>query len=187
MLFNFQEFVEDLRVNPEKKEIIEKYEKIYGDIVGTIKDQPWFKEYVWTFPVIEYIYPEELKKDFDWAMLKQLVLASFSSDYELKKEEWKKERELYIAVKSGDQSVVKKVSELWSFQIQRLYEIYVEEQINLHVLKWESEDEKIAIEQERQMRLKKWQAVLDTLDIEEKSTEAKKEQEDQLSDLMWKL
>jgi len=33
MLFNFQEFVEDLRVNPEKKEIIEKYEKIYGEIV----------------------------------------------------------------------------------------------------------------------------------------------------------
>jgi len=70
---------------------------------------------------------------------------------------------LYIAVKSGDQSVVKKVSELRSFQIQRLYEIYIEEQINLHILKQEDENEKNAIEQERMMRLKRRQAILDTM------------------------
>jgi hypothetical protein len=58
---------------------------------------------------------------------------------------------------------VKKVSELRSFQIQRLYEIYVEEQLNLQILKHEDENEKNAIEQERIMRLKRRQAILDTM------------------------
>jgi hypothetical protein len=31
--------------------------------------------------------PEELKSDFDWDLLQKLVIGSFSSDYELKKEE----------------------------------------------------------------------------------------------------
>ena len=44
--------------------------------------------------------PEELKSDFDRDLLEQLVIGSFSSDYELKKEEKKDEKELYIAVKS---------------------------------------------------------------------------------------
>jgi hypothetical protein len=68
---------------------------------------------------------------------------------------------LYIAVKSGDQSIVKKVSELWSFQIQRLYEIYIEEQLNLEILRQDSE-EKTPIESERLMRQKRRQAILDT-------------------------
>ncbi len=123
-----------------------------------------------------------MKEDFDWDLLQRLILSSFSSDYELKAELGKddNERELFIAVKSGDQSIVKKISELWSYQIQRLYEIYVEEQINLHILKSESEQEKNAIDQEREMRIKRWKAVLDTMDNEELKQETKKEQEDQL-------
>jgi len=42
--------------------------------------------------------------------------------------------DLTISVKNGDQIVVKKVIELRSFQIMRLYEIYIEEQMNLQVL-----------------------------------------------------
>jgi hypothetical protein len=29
MLFNFQTFIQELRENPEKKEVVEKYEKFY--------------------------------------------------------------------------------------------------------------------------------------------------------------
>ena len=79
------------------------------------------------------------------------------------------------------------VSELRSFQILRLYEIYIEEQMNLHALKHADENEKNAIEQERNMRLQRWQAVLDTLDKETLGKEAKAEQEEQLGDLMGKL
>jgi hypothetical protein len=91
---------------------------------------------------------------------------------------------LYIAVKSGDQSVVKTISELWSFQILRLYEIYIEEQMNLHALRKEEESEKEAIDGERDSRLKRRKAVLDTMDKEELSEKAKLEQESKLGDLM---
>lgn len=188
MLFDFREFIADLRNNEEKKEIVEKYEKAFWEIKGDLKEQQWYTEYVGSFEAIKYKTPEDLEKDFDWDLLQILILASFSSDYELKSETGKnEERELFIAVKSGDQSIVKKISELWSYQIQRLYEIYVEEQINLHILKSESEQEKNAIEQERIMRLKRWKAVLDTLDNEELKGKAKEEQESQLGDLMGQL
>jgi len=94
---------------------------------------------------------------------------------------------LYIAVKSGDQSVVKTVSELRSFQILRLYEIYIEEQMNLHALKYEDENEKNTIDQERDMRLKRRQAVMKTIDREELAGKAKEEQAGKLDDLMKKL
>lgn len=119
--------------------------------------------------------------------MEQLVIGSFSSDYELKKEEGKKEKELYIAVKSGEQSVVKTVSELRSFQILRLYEIYIEEQMNLHSLKAEDENEKNTIDQEREMRLKRWNAVIQTIDRDELSQKAKQEQSGKMEDLLGKL
>lgn len=187
MLFDFQEFIADLRNNEEKKEIVEKYEKIYWEIKGKLTDQEWYSEYIGSFETFEYVVPDSLKDDFDWDLLLKLVLGSFSSDYELKAEQWKKDKDLYIAVKSGDQSVVKKVSELWSYQVQRLYEIYVEEQMNLHILKSESENEKMAIDKERELRLKRWQAVLDTMGNEELREQSKKEQSGQLDDLMWQL
>ncbi len=188
MLFDFGSFIQELRENPEKKEIVEKYEKFFGPITGWIKDQVWFTKYLVQFKATKFLLPNELEKDFDRDLLQQLVLGSFSSDYELKSE-WGKDvdPELYIAVKSGDQSVVKKVSELRSFQVQRLYEIYIEEQLNLHILKEEDENEKNAIEQERVMRLKRRQAILDTMGIAQESEEAKVEQEKNLDDLMWQL
>jgi len=32
MLFDFNTFVQELRENPEKKEIVSKYEKVFGEI-----------------------------------------------------------------------------------------------------------------------------------------------------------
>ena len=113
-----------------------------------------------------------------------------TSDYELKLDKETQKNELYIAVKSWDQSVVKTVSELWSFQMLRLYEIYVEEQMNLQILRKENpEDEQSAqaIDSERDMRLKKWEAVLDTMWREQLAKETKAEQEEKLWDLLWKL
>lgn len=187
MLFDFQAFIDELREKEEKKQIVEKYEKLFGQIQWWIQDQQWYKEYLESFPFLDYIVPEELKDDFDRNILQRLVVGSFSSDYEIKFDSEKNWRELYIAVKSWDQSVVKTISELRSFQILRLYEIYVEEQMNLHALKMEDENEKNAIDQERFLRIQRWKAVLDTVDKEHLSKEAKKEQESKLWDLMWKL
>ena len=187
MLFDFNAFIGELRENPEKKEIVEKYEQALWEIAWWLKEQLWYKDYLSTFSPRKYLVPDELQNDFDRDLLEQLVLWSFSSDYELKASEWQELPELYIAVKSGDQSIVKKVSELRSFQIQRLYEIYVEEQINLEILRQWSDDEKNAIEQERIMRQKRWQAILDTLWMAQEAAEQKEQQAKSLDELMGKL
>lgn len=139
------------------------------------------------FEFVPFLTPDELGEDFDWGLLEKLVAGSFSSDYELKLDNEKGDYELYIAVKSGDQSVVKTVSELWSFQMLRLYEIYVEEQMNLQILKKEDESEQGAIDSEREMRLKKWNAVRDTMGREQMAKEVKADQEEKLGDLLGKL
>lgn len=192
MLFDFPAFIEELREKEDKKDIVEKYEKYFWKIVWDIKDQIRYKDYLAQFPTQSYLTPEDLEDDFDRDILEKLVIGSFSSDYELKQEDKDWWRELYIAVKSWDQSIVKTVSELWSFQILRLYEIYIEEQMNLQILmnEDESEDwewEKEALISERQVRLKKWNAVLDTLNRSKEAEDAKRDQEAALWDLMWKL
>ena len=191
MLFDFPAFINELREKEDKKEIVEKYEKHFWKIQWDIKDQIWYTDYLAKFSAQPYLTPEDLDDDFDWDILEKLVIGSFSSDYELKQNEKDGDWELYIAVKSWDQSIVKTVSELWSFQILRLYEIYIEEQMNLQILmSEESEDgesEKEALISEREVRLKKWNAVLDTMNRSKEAEAAKKEQEATLGDLMWKL
>lgn len=186
ILFNFQEFISEMREKEDKKEIVEKYEKLYGPLQGDIYEQVWYTEYLSKFLPASFVTPEELGNDFDWDLLQKLVLGSFSSDYELKFDAEKGQNELYIAVKSGEQSVVKTVSELWSFQVLRLYEIYIEEQLNLHILRGEDQEEG-AIDAEREMRLKKWKAVLDTLDRAQLAEETKASQEEMLGDLLGQL
>ena len=189
MLFDFPAFIEELREKEDKKEIVEKYEKYFWKIQWDIKNQIWYTDYLSQFSTQAYLTPEDLEDDFDWDILQKLVIGSFSSDYELKQDDKDGKWELYIAVKSWDQSIVKTVSELWSFQILRLYEIYIEEQMNLQILMNEEEEEweKEALVSERQVRLKKWNAVLDTLNRSQEAEAAKKEQEATLGDLMWKL
>lgn len=59
--------------------------------------------------------------------------------------------------------------------------------MNLHALKAEDENEKNTIDTEREMRLKRWEAVLTTLDREELGEKAKEEQKGKMEDLMGKL
>lgn len=187
MLFNFQAFIDEMREKSDKKEIVEKYEALYGPIQGDIEEQLWYKEYLTQFSFVPFLTPDELGDDFDRDILQKLVVGSFSSDYELKLDSEKGNSELYIAVKSGDQSVVKTVSELWSFQMLRLYEIYVEEQMNLQILKKEEGEDQGAIEAERAVKLKKWEAVIDTMGREQMAQEVKADQEQKLDDLLGKL
>lgn len=187
MLFNFQKFVQDLRDNPEKKEVVEKFEKFYGDIVGDIKDQNWYTEYVAKFPSVDYLVPDELEPDFDRVLLMELVGASFSSDGLIEVVDWKDKPEFVISVQSGDQVVVKKVTELRGFQMLRLYEIYAEEQMNLQVLIAEDEKEKAAIMAQRESRQHRWKLVLDNMDKDNAVGADKVEKEAKLDDLMSQL
>lgn len=72
----------------------------------------------------------------------------------------------------------------------RLYKIYIEEEISLQVLlhgDGENNEEKVALLGEREVRLRKWNAVVDTMGREEEKKQAAKSQEDQLQNLMGQL
>lgn len=92
-----------------------------------------------------------------------------------------------ISVQSGDQVVVKKVSELRGFQVLRLYEIYCEEQMNLQILIAEDENEKNAILAQRDARKNRWKLVVDSMEGDKMKKVAAAEQESKMSDLMNQL
>jgi len=92
-----------------------------------------------------------------------------------------------ISVQSGDQVVVKKISELWGFQILRLYEIYIEEQMNLQILMAEDEKEKEAIVSQREYKFNRWKLVMDNLERETLQKEETKEKDEKLTNLMDQL
>lgn len=187
MLFNFQTFIADLRENEEKKEVVEKFEKHFGPITGDAKDQNRYTEYTSKFKSVDYLVPEELKDDFDRPFLMELVASSFSSDGLIESVEDQDLPEFVISVQSGDQVVVKKVSELRGFQILRLYEIYIEEQMNLQVLIAEDEKEKEAIMAQRDARMHRRNIVLDNMDKEILTKQHEEEKGEKLDDLMGQL
>lgn len=92
-----------------------------------------------------------------------------------------------IAVQSGDQHVVKKVSELRGFQILRLYEIYIEEQMNLQILIAEDEKEKEAIIAQRESRIQRWKLVAEQEQNKVLKAQAEVEKTEKLDDLYSQL
>jgi hypothetical protein len=153
MMFSFEEYIKELRGNVEKKSLLETFEKNYGNVSPEIHEQNWYKEYVSKFKSLNYAVPKEAEKDFDWDLLLRMAVSSFSSECKLSVV--KTEIELLISVTQGETTVEKKVSELWGFQIHRLYEIYIEEQINLQNL-LQDDLEKTAIDNQRTKRIREW-------------------------------
>lgn len=167
-LFDFKTFINELRESEEKKEIVEKYERIVLDnnkLEGDFSQQQWYINYVGRFDteLIKYKVPEELSDAFDWNFLFQLIVSSFSSEYSLdyNSDNGTKEidnrdtlPELYVKVSSDGHVVNQKISELWRFQIERLFEIYCEEQINLEVIRAEGVNEEKGIYKEREERFR---------------------------------
>ena len=137
--------------------------------------------------VDKYLTPDEIKDDFDWDLLIQLVAASFSSDGVFDMNSGKELPDFVISVQSGDQVVVKKVSELWGFQILRLFEIYIEEQMNLQILIQEDEKEKEAILAQRDSRLSRWKLVVSQEENHVANKQAEVEKEEKLDDLYSQL
>ena len=153
MLFSYNDYVDELKENEnvEKREVAEKYLRYYGpqDDVD-IHDTVFYKNYLAKYDIpFELVKPENCEDDFDWDLLGKLIFGSYSSVYELvaEKDNLNKEKQggkprvrIYITVKSGDQKITKEISELWCYQIIRLYEIYIEEQMNMHSLMAEEKE-----------------------------------------------
>lgn len=175
-LFDFESFVDELRDNSEKRKIIENYEENVESLHGIedVRDTLFYKEYLSQYNLpkdLDFVLkvPEEFYSDFDWDLLLRLTLASFSSSYSLSlTEQWKQNPtdEIEIMLEftvDGAKKVTKKLDELWSFQILRLFEIYVEEQMNYATLMMQEEEECESIENERQFYIKKFKEQMKVL------------------------
>lgn len=145
-LFDFQSIITQLK---EKHDGEEKFKKFIEGLNedSTIEDMPFYKEYLSKFEVerafddfnLTDVEDVLLSKD-DLFMLFRLVVASFSSSYDILYDKQSKTIDLSISVKSSEQFITKKISELWSFQIMRMFDIYVNEQIELSIEDYDPEE-----------------------------------------------
>ncbi len=183
-LFDFNGFLEELRTheNPDKKETIEKYEKNFWAIIWDIKDQVWHKEYISHFNVPSYETPSWSKDDFDRELLWQLAAWSFSSEVIMDYVD--NNIEFVISVENGGSTIAKKVSELLGYQVDRLYKIYIEEQMSLQNHIFENEKEKEEILAQREYKEKKRALIVDRLTAKKDWEVKEKERESKLSNLM---
>lgn len=185
--FNFETFIEELHQNDKKKEMLEKYEQHFGCLDGArLEDQPFFKQYLSSFEIPADLpknlaVNEKLAQDFDFGLLLCLVASSFSSEYNLKYDEIDNKIHLWISVTSGGESLEKDLLTLWSFQINRLYEIYIAEQMELTILATEDEQTEKDIKKERDIHLRlfteKVEAVNHLMDLHTAYQELKSEYE----------
>jgi len=188
-MFNFKEFIENLKDTDEKKDIVEKYEKLVEPILEKFEDTIIYKDYLSKFNIsdLDLLYPQYIDEEFDWNLLIRLIISSFSSSYllDFDQDTWK--LELVINVSAQDKSIAKKLSELWGFQISRMYEIYIEEQMNLEILAHEDEKEKDIVLTQRTSNLDKWNLVIDNIKVKKNKEQEEKEKKDKLDNLMNQL
>ena len=85
-------------------------------------------------------------------LLFRMVFASFSSTYEILYDKPTNSVDISISVKSGDQKITKSVAELWSFQIIRLFEIYMNELFEFSICDFDAEELE-SFEAEQKVRL----------------------------------
>ena len=174
-LFQFDSFAKEALESEKYHDSIVNYGKAYESLEDTaLEDTTFYKDYLSKFDIsgFEIKPPENLEDEFDYELLVRLIVSSFSSDYVLSLDEaWKDDPNIsadpitnvsvFVKTDSGNHN--KELQELWSFQILRLFEIYLNEQIELATLyaeEKEDEDEEIAngVPEARHLRLKKYEA-----------------------------
>lgn len=153
--YDFEGFIRELRQDPEEGKVITEYEAHYGPIaVEDITRQKWYEDYLAFFQPVSFEVPEELGEAYDWELLQRLLAGSFSAigDFEIKNGKV----DLVVFVETNEQRISKSISSLWSFQVERLFEIWIKEQMNLQVLVASDQKERDAILPVRNKRLEAW-------------------------------
>ena len=183
-LFNEHSFWDGLREGSDikKRNYILKYEALFGSLKDMdIRQTRFYRNYLsmFDFPFRVNI-PEDLEEDFDWDLLYRLIAGSYSSEMRLEiNPKWLDNPtdeilvDIYIKVKHGNTEIEKTLDELWSFQILRLYEIYIEEQMNILVAVYDDDnDDYFEIEDDEEeiteCDVSKLQPVTDPNDDEER-------------------
>lgn len=176
LVFDFIVFINELRADSEKCKMIESYEKLVESFDGKqIHELKFYQDYYSKINATPYKVPEEYKNDFDWDLLARLTIGSISSEYSFEFSNDEDDLpELIISASSGNGSVTKMISELWSFQIFKMYEIYISEAINLQWLMVDSDLEFNTIDSFRKEKLTKWDSSYKKLKRKHKSLEVAK-------------
>jgi len=165
-----------------KEETITNYEKHYGSLneLEYIEETAFYKDYLSKF---DNDIELDLGENTRWAnriglnsdLLLRLIAASLSSKYTLElSEDWKKnpteqiKARLTIFVETKAQMTRNNVDELWCFQIDRLYSIYEEEQMNISCLYYNDDGEideefKAEIEKEQKSHIAYFKDVVQRL------------------------
>ena len=157
-MFDFQSIITQLKEKHDGEEKFKKFIEGLNDN-STIEDMPFYKDYLSKFEVerafddfnLTDVEDVLLSKD-DLFMLFRLIVASFSSSYDILYDKQSKTIDLSISVKSSEQFITKKISELWSFQIMKMFDIYVNEQIELSIEDYDPEELE-EIKDQRKIRL----------------------------------
>lgn len=156
--FQYSDFIAALQADPEKSKTLNAYYQLVGEsTLAGIEKQPWYETYLQQFPVADQVHvPFEISHLFDWDLLQRLTAGSFSSQMTIVYHPEKDQNELVINVDNNGISVTKTVSDLFAYQVDRLFHIYTEEQMNLHLLYATDENEKRDIQAVRASRLSDW-------------------------------
>jgi len=170
-IFKFKDFVKESLKKKKTRASFLKYGKYFGSLVGTpLEDTNFYKNYLSKFDVSGWrvACPYGLEKDYDYELLIRLIVASFSSDYELHLDErWRASPvgpplvDICLFARSEVSSAKKFLQDLSPTQIYTLYDIYLREQIDISSLYAEESArdrrEGDAILIERRMKLKKYE------------------------------
>lgn len=162
-LFDFQwvlKKVLERQTDEEKKQRFQKVLEGVGDD-AVVEDLPFYKTYLSRFDVerafdgckLTAENGDSMATRDDLLILYRFVAASFSSSYDFVYDEETGSVDLQITVKSGDVTLTKTIDELFFFQILRLFEIYLNEQIDLYSLQHVEDEDSEYAETERKQYL----------------------------------
>ena len=164
-LFNFQAIINRLREkvsdsdpDDEKTEYLMSLYTITKET--ELEDLPLYKDYLSKFDVEHDLKGLKLSYDPDYdtcaddfLLLLKFIASSTSSTYSLDYDVDTDKVVLAITVSSNGQTITKRLDELFSFQITRLFEIYLDEQLKLTIYREIYEDEREDIDKNRNMQL----------------------------------
>lgn len=161
-LFNFQEIIKSIRKDVEISGAEDPYSSACLSILDTItedtelEDLPFYKEWLSKFDVEHDLEGLELACDpileefsDDFLILLKLVAASVSSTYSLDYDADTNKVALSIKAEIEDKYAAEKLETLEPFQIFKLFKIYLNEQITLAGICEKDEDEREALDEER--------------------------------------
>lgn len=141
-----KEEIEDIELGKEenfKEDDLKLQKKIlaYISIIPTnitIEDLPFYRDYLSKFTLSPFlrdkpllIKSENMLSKADGDLLLKLVCGSLSSSYQIAYNEEKGGLELTIQVEADEEVHTRKLEELWLFQINSLFELYLNEQLTV--------------------------------------------------------